>query len=99
MVPHGGPKGKPPPPHRCSHALCLCRACVMPATCVLQREDDMGDKGDGGSGMRTPPPRGHCGRVGRQRKEGAGRTTRPCPKGASAEQAMGGPPGVRPQER
>ena len=51
---HGGPKGKTPP-HRCSHALCLRRACVMPATCVLQREDDKGDKGDDGSGMLTPP--------------------------------------------
>ena len=94
----GAPKGKPPP-HRCSHALCLRRACVMPATCVLQREDDKGDKGDDGSGTRTPP-RGHRGRVGRQRREGAGRTTRPCPKGAHAVQApTGGPPGVRPHER
>ena len=61
----GAPKGNPPPPH-CSLALCLRRACVVPATCVLQREDDKGDKGDDGSGTRTPP-RGQRGRVGRQR--------------------------------
>ena len=88
----GAPKGTPPP-HRCSHALCLRRGCVMPATCVLQREDDKGDKGDDGSGTLTPP-RGQLGRVGRQRREGAGRTTGPCPKGARAVQApTGGPPG------
>ena len=93
----GAPKGNPPP--HCSLALCLRRACVMPATCVLQREDDKGDKVDHGSGTRTPP-RGQRGRVGRQRREGAGRTTRPCPKGARAVQApTGGPPGVRPQDR
>ena len=67
MGPHGtlvkypttgiwGPQRETPPPHRCSHALCLRRACVMRATCVLQREDDKGDKGDDGSGTRTPPP-------------------------------------------
>ena len=33
----------------------------------------------GGGGRRPPPPRGQSGRVGRQRREGAGRTTRPCP--------------------
>ena len=53
---YGGSKGETPPPH-CSLALCLRRACVVPATCVLQREDDKGDKGDDGSGTRTPPPR------------------------------------------
>ena len=52
----GPQREPPPPPHRCSLALCLRRACVVPATCVLQREDDKGDKGDDGSGMRTPPP-------------------------------------------
>ena len=92
-----GPQRGTPPPH-CSLAMCLRRACVMPATCVLQREDDKGDKGDDGSGTRTPP-RGQRGRVGRQRREGAGRTTRPYPKGARAVQApTGGPPGVRPQD-
>ena len=66
MGPHGtlvqypttgiwGAQRETPPPHHCSHALCLRRACVMPATCVLQREDDKGDKGDDGSGMRAPP--------------------------------------------
>ena len=53
---YGGPKGETPPPH-CSLALCLSRACVMPATCVLQRDDDKDDKGEDGSGTRTPPPR------------------------------------------
>ena len=49
---------------------------------------------------RGPPPRGQSGRVGRQRREGAGWTTRPCPKGARAVQAStGGPAGVRPQGR
>ena len=94
----GAPKGKTPPPHS-SLALCLRRACVVPATCVLQREDDKGDKGDDGSGTRTLP-RGQRGRVGRQRREGAGRTRRPCPKGARAVQApTGGPLGVPTQER
>ena len=93
-----GPQRGNPPPH-CSLGLCLRRACVVPATCVLQREDDKGDKGDDSSGTRTPP-RGQRGRVGRQRREGAGRTTRPCPKGARAVQApTAGPPGVRPQGR
>ena len=75
------------------------------------REDDKGAPppphttaplrvGDDGSGTRTPPPRGQSGRVERQRREGAGRTTRPCPKGARAEHdPTGGPPGVRPQGR
>ena len=57
-----------------------------------------GGKRDDGSGRRTPP-RGHRGRVGRQRDESAERTTRPCPRGARAVQApTGGPPGVQPQE-
>ena len=43
-----GPQRGNPPPH-CSLALCLRRACVVPATCVLQREDDKG----------TPPPTHH----------------------------------------
>ena len=50
-----GPQRGNPPPH-CRLALCLRRACVMPVTCVLQREDDKSDKGDDGSGTRTPPP-------------------------------------------
>ena len=49
----GAPKGNPPP--HCSLSLCLRRACVLPATCVLQREEDKGDKGDDSSGLRTPP--------------------------------------------
>ena len=57
-----------------------------------------GGKRVDGSGRRTPP-RGHRGRVGRQRDESAERSTRPCPRGARAEQApTGGPPGVQPQE-
>ena len=53
-----------------------------------------------GGGEKRPPPRGQSGRVGRQRREGAGRTTRPCPKRARAVQApAGGPPGVRTQGR
>ena len=66
-------------------------------------------RGQGGDGEGTwgmteagsePPPRGHRDRVGRQWNESAGRTTRPCPKGARAVQApTGGPPGVQPQER
>ena len=93
-----GPQKETPPPHCCSHALCLRRACVRPATCVLHREDDKGDKGDDSSWTRTPA-RGHRGTVGRQRREGAGRTTGPCPKGARAVQApTGGTRGVRPQE-
>ena len=38
-----GPKEKPPPPAaaKCLTS-CLRRACVVPATCVLRREDDKG---------------------------------------------------------
>ena len=47
-----------------------------------------------------PPPRGQSGKVGRQRREGAGRTTRPCPSEARAVQPpAGGAPGVRTQGR
>ena len=57
MGPHGtlvkypttgiwGPQREiPPPPPRCSHALFLRRACVMPATCVLQRGRRQGRQG------------------------------------------------------
>ena len=62
----GAPKGKTPPP---TAAKCLTpylrRACVVPATCVLRREDDRDAPpphttapprvGDDGSGTRTPP--------------------------------------------
>ena len=106
--------GRPPPLQRDKcRASCLRHACVVPATCVLRREDDKGappppptpppPRGWGmqvGGGEKRPPPRGQSGRVGRQRREGAGRTTRPCPKRARAVQApAGGPPGVRTQGR
>ena len=57
--------------------------------------------GEGREGRTAPPPRrGQSGKVGRQRREGAGRTTRPCPKEARAVQApAGGAPGVRTQGR
>ena len=52
-------------------------------------------KGGADSG---PPSRGQSGKMGRQRGEGAGRTTRPCPREASAAQApAGGAPGERTQ--
>ena len=94
-----GPKENPPPPAtvKCLTS-CLRRACAVPATCVLQREDDksdpppphlrpprVGDEGRGG--RKAPPPRGQRGRVGRQRREGAERAARPGPKGARAVQA------------
>ena len=46
-----GPKGNPPPPPAAAKCLtpCLCRACVLPATCVQRRGDDMG----------APPPPTH----------------------------------------
>ena len=89
-----GPKEKPHPP-RCSQvphlvlASCLCRACDMRATKGRRQgrppppthtsaPPRVGDEGRGGR-KAPPPPRGHSGRVGRQRREGAGRTTRPCP--------------------
>ena len=83
-----------PPPlqrDRC-RASCLRRACVVPATCVQRREDNKpppphtplppqgwGMKVGRGGQPPPPPPRGQSGRVGKQRREGAGRTTRPCP--------------------
>ena len=99
MGPHGtlakypttgiwGPQRVYPPPHRCTHALCLRRACVMPATCVLQREDDKGDKGDDGSGMRTAPEDTAAG------WGGSGKRVWDEPHAPT-----GGPAGVRPQER
>ena len=105
--------GSPPPLQRDKcRASCLRHACVVPATCVLRREDDKGAPppthtsapprvGDAGRGGRkAAPPRGQSGKVGRQRREGAGRTTRACPKRARAVQApAGGPPGVRTQGR
>ena len=52
-----------------------------------------------GGAKRGPPPK-QSGRVGRQRRAGAGRTTRPCPERARAVQApAGGPAGVRTQGR
>ena len=108
----GAPKEKIPPPH-CSQvphpvlASCLRRVCDMRATKGRRQGRPPPPPhttapprvGDDGSGTRTPP-RGQSGRVGRQRRAGAGRTTRPCPKGARAVQApTGGPPGVRPQGR
>ena len=106
--------GRPPPLQRdrC-RASCVRHACVVPATCVLRREDDKPPPPPhtppppqgwgmqvGGGEKRPPPPGGQSVRVGRQRREGAGRTTRPCPKRARAVQApAGGPPGVRTQGR
>ena len=88
-----GPKEKPPPPS-CSQvphlvlASCLRCACDMPATKGRRQgrppppntiaPPRVGDEGRGG-GKPPPPPRGQSGRVRRQRGEGAGRTTRPCP--------------------
>ena len=52
-------------------------------------------KGGADSGR---PSRGQSGKTGRQRGEGAGRTTRPCPREARAVQApAGGAPGERTQ--
>ena len=46
----GRPKGNPPPPAAAKCLTpCLCRACVVPATCVQRRGDDMG----------APPPPTH----------------------------------------
>ena len=94
----GAAKGNPPPSAAATPcawvvlASCLRHACYTGKTTRTTRGMTIAERG--------PPPRGHRGRVGRQRKEGAGRTTRLCPKGARAVQApTGGPPGVRPQER
>ena len=90
-----GPQRETPPP---TAAATPC-ACVVLASCL--RHACYKGKTTRATRGRTvaecaPPPRGHRGRVGRQRKEGVGRTTRPCPKGARAVQApTGGPPGVR----
>ena len=94
----GAPKGKTPPPTAASPcacvvlASCLRHACYKGKTTRATRGMTVAERG--------PPPGGQRGRVGRQRREGAGRTTRPCPKGARAVQApTGGPPGVRPRGR
>ena len=100
-----------PPPHcrQVPHSVlasCLRRACDMRATKGRRQGPPRPPHttapprvGDDGSGTRTPP-RGESGRQGRQRRKGAGQTTRPCPKGARAVQApTGGPPGMRPQGR
>ena len=102
----------PPPPLQRDgcRASCLRRACVVPATCVQRREDDkpppppthtsapprVGDEGREGRTAAPPPDQG--GKMGRQRREGAGRTTRPCLKEARAVQApAGGAQGERTQ--
>ena len=62
-----GPKGTPPPPAAAKCLTpCLCRACVVPATCVQRREDDMGAPPPphtpgwgmrvGGGAKSAPPP-------------------------------------------
>ena len=85
LTPEEGQRGRPPLPTPNSHT---------------HQGKGRGQRGDGEGtwGMTVagcgPPPRGHRGRVGRPWNEGAGRTTRPCPKGARAVQApTGGPPG------
>ena len=90
LTPEEGQRGRPPPPHpQLPHP---------PRKGARAARGWRGDMGDDGIRKRTPP-RGRRGRVGRQRNESAGRTTRPCPKGARAVQApTGGPPGVQPQE-
>ena len=90
----------PPPPPAAAASPC---ACVVLASC-LRHACYKGKTTRATRGMTVarcgPPPREHRGRLGRQWNEGAGRTTRPCPKGARAVQApTGEPPGVRPQER
>ena len=101
----------PPPPH-CSQvphpvlASCLRHACYKGKTTrAPPPPPSHTPPPPRGWGMPVaergpPPPRGQSGRVGRQRREGAGRSTRPCPKGARTVPApTGGPPGVRPQGR
>ena len=81
---------------------------LVPATGEQRREYDKAPppptrlrppKGGGcrkGGADSAPPTRGQSGKMGRQRGEGAGRTTRPCPREASAEHApAGGAPGER----
>ena len=109
-----GPQRRNPPPHcgQVPHpvlASCLRRACDMRATTGRRQgrppppphttaPPRVGE--DGRGGRNADPPREQSGRVGRQRRGGAGRTTRPSPKGARAVQApRGGPLGVRPQGR
>ena len=105
-------RNPPPPPLQPSASL---RTCVVLASCLRHacyegkttrappppptNTTAPPRVGDDGSGTRTPP-RGQSGTMERQRREGAGRTTRPCPKGARTVHApTGGPPGVRPQGR
>ena len=109
-----GPEGTPPPrssqvPHPVL-VSCLHRACDMRAMKGRRHgrpsppHPPPPPRGRGmrvgGGAKKRPPPREQRGRVGRQRQEAAGRTTRPCPKRARAVQApAGGPPWVRAQGR
>ena len=110
-VPHSPAEGQVPrhvpvPCLRCAYAGG--RAASPPLPTPNSHTHQGKGRGQRGEGEETwgktvvgsgPPPRGRRGRVGRQRNESAGRTTRPCPKGARAVQApTGGPPGVQPQE-
>ena len=81
LTPEEGQRGRPPPPR--PH---LPHPPRKEARATGRRR---GGKRDDGSGRRTPP-RGHRGRVGRQRDESAERSTRPCPRGARAVQAPTG---------
>ena len=100
----GSREAYPPPPSRGTDAAP--RACDKratkgkrqappPPTCLRPPKGGGCRKGGADSG---PPSRGQSGKIGRQRGEGAGRTTRPRPREASAEQApAGGAPGERTQ--
>ena len=85
-----GPQRENPPPHRCSHCLCLRRACAMPTTGVLQRGDDKGDKGDDGSGMRTPPPPRAPRQGGEAAERGCGTNHTTVPKGSKRRASPNG---------
>ena len=87
----GATRDAPPPAEgqvpRLMPAPCLRRACDMCATKGRRQAppphtppppQGWGVK-VGRGGQRPPPPRGQSGKVGRQGREGAGRTTRPCP--------------------
>ena len=66
--------GKPPPLQRDKcRASCLRHACVVPATCVLQREDD---KGAPPPPHTPPPPQGWGMQVGGGEKRPPPRTKR-----------------------
>ena len=91
----GGKAQRETPPPAAAKCLApwLCCAYDMPATCVQRRGGEKGappppnttappraNAGrEGAKSAPPPPPRGQRGRVGRQRKEGVGRATRPCP--------------------